>query len=316
MRVFISWSGEPSKSVADAVAKFIERTVQTARPWISTREIRSGKRWQQEIGTSLSEAQFGVLVVTPGNLNAPWLLFEAGALSKSMKEANVVPLLCGGLDPSALPEPLQQFQALLLDDEGLRTLLADINLLTATPLSDPALKDCLDAHLPKFHETVRGVVFDESAPAPQFDRDKVLGDVHLLVQDIAKRLPSFAWSPPAEHRPGGATLGTMLDAMFTEARPESAALMFPRMLERFKAAVRRDPEYGPILDGTEPLDRLDALVERVVRSQVGQGVDPAATSTIVQMTVLALLREAMATEFDRAIARTAAERAVPKPPID
>ena len=61
--------------------------------------IRSGARWSDAIAQSLDESDFGIICVTRDNLDAPWLLFEAGALAKRFKTARVVPL-CIDLAPS------------------------------------------------------------------------------------------------------------------------------------------------------------------------------------------------------------------------
>ena len=41
--------------------------------------------------TELENSTFGILCVTKDNINAPWLSFEAGALSKTMDKSFVSP---------------------------------------------------------------------------------------------------------------------------------------------------------------------------------------------------------------------------------
>jgi hypothetical protein len=80
--IFISWSGEMSSQVALALRELLKGTIQTANPWLSGPDIEKGARWRTEIEAALEGAPAGLIVLTPENLISPWLLFEAGALSK------------------------------------------------------------------------------------------------------------------------------------------------------------------------------------------------------------------------------------------
>jgi hypothetical protein len=75
-----------------------------------------------ELAKALEGAELGILCLTKENLSSPWILFEAGALSKSMSEGRVVPLLVD-LQPTDLDGPLSQFQAITATKEGIRRLL-------------------------------------------------------------------------------------------------------------------------------------------------------------------------------------------------
>ncbi len=126
MKVFISWSGERSKSVATALKEWIPLTLQYCHPWVSDKDISAGDRWAQTIATELESSNFGILCITPENLTSEWILFEAGALSKSMQDAKVIPVLYG-LELSDLTGPLSQFQALKTDMDGILNLAKAIN---------------------------------------------------------------------------------------------------------------------------------------------------------------------------------------------
>jgi hypothetical protein len=70
----------------------------------------------------------GIICLTRDNLQAPWLMFEPGALAKSMEQSRFVPLLFG-VETSDLPAggPLLLFQAALFNEDEVRKLLKTIN---------------------------------------------------------------------------------------------------------------------------------------------------------------------------------------------
>ena len=49
MKVFISWSGRRSHEVADALAGWLKKVVQSADPWVSS-EMERGVKWLAEVG--------------------------------------------------------------------------------------------------------------------------------------------------------------------------------------------------------------------------------------------------------------------------
>lgn len=127
MEIFISWAGKRSRIFAIKLSEFIERVLHPIKPWLSTK-IDPGVRWFQEIGDKLSNNTVGIICVTPENQDRPWLLFEAGALSKIVenKDSHVIPILLG-LEPSDLEGPLKQFQSKTLKKEDIYSVLSFLN---------------------------------------------------------------------------------------------------------------------------------------------------------------------------------------------
>ena len=122
VKVFISWSGDPSRLIAKALAEWLRNVVQHVDPWMSDENIVSGARWNEAIAKELGETNFGIVCVTRGNQHAPWLIFEAGALAKSVEMARVVPL-CIDLSFSEITGPLSGFQGRPLDRNGVGRLV-------------------------------------------------------------------------------------------------------------------------------------------------------------------------------------------------
>jgi hypothetical protein len=87
MKIFISWSGPRSEALATALREWFPLVLHYVDPWLSKADIQVGERWGVEVAKELESCNFGVICVTKDNVNAPWILFEAGALAKSMQEA-------------------------------------------------------------------------------------------------------------------------------------------------------------------------------------------------------------------------------------
>ena len=136
MKLFICWSGELSHKIALVLHDWIPALIPSLVPWISSEDIPKGTRWGAELLKQLEDTYCGIICLVPDNTREPWLLFEAGALSKSVAESRVFPLLFG-VEPSQLPGPLAQFQATRFDKEDVRKLVRSLNQLFGTPSVPP-----------------------------------------------------------------------------------------------------------------------------------------------------------------------------------
>jgi hypothetical protein len=142
MKVFISWSGDRSRAIADVLRRWLPSVLQAVRPYFSPDDVAKGSRWSSEIAKELDASRIGLLVITPENQEAPWLLFEAGALAKNLNRSKVCPLLFGGMEPTDVKGPLVQFQAAQFSKEEVKRVMKMIN----SELGDASLTaDVLDS---------------------------------------------------------------------------------------------------------------------------------------------------------------------------
>jgi CheY-like chemotaxis protein len=177
VKLFISWSGALSRAVAKDLREWLPSVIQRLEPFMSDKDIEAGKRWFAEISGALAEAKFGVLVVTPQNKDAPWLVFEAGALGKSLDQ-NVVPYVVGMSFAELGRSPLSGFHGKENNKEGTRELLESINKAMDAPLTEAALRQAFDKWWPDLEERLGKHGF---AAAPQVDRKP---DMETMVQEI------------------------------------------------------------------------------------------------------------------------------------
>jgi hypothetical protein len=55
VRVFISWSGERSKTLAIAMRDWLPLVLHYIEPWLSEADIGAGQRWAHPIAQQLSD---------------------------------------------------------------------------------------------------------------------------------------------------------------------------------------------------------------------------------------------------------------------
>lgn len=127
MKIFLSWSGQTSRAFAHKMQEFFGQVLPWAEIYLSDDEIESGERWLTNINAALEDSSYGVIFVTNENKVAPWVLFEAGALSKRIAESRVVPLLCDVDDIDLTGNPLSQFQYRKVNRQDIERLVKDMN---------------------------------------------------------------------------------------------------------------------------------------------------------------------------------------------
>jgi hypothetical protein len=133
--VFVSWSGEPSRTVARFLKEWLPTVIGELEPWMSHEDIHAGVRWSDEVSSALARTDFGIICVTEVNGASPWLNFEAGALATRLESGRVFPYLIG-IPTGGVQGPLAQFQGAPADREGTLKLLLGISRLM-TPPPDP-----------------------------------------------------------------------------------------------------------------------------------------------------------------------------------
>ena len=199
MKVFISWSGENTAShkIAIVLRDWLRCVINTIVPFVSSEDIQSGERGLIKIQEQLKDSDFGIVCVTKENYQAPWLLFEAGALSNNPNKVPVVPFLFG-LKPSDLKgSPLIQFYAAIYSGkESIRKLIQSLN----TTCRERALPDSiLDRSFEKWYPGLEASLLSigdkmgmiEDAPRGDIDKNQAIEEEILeITRNIQKKLLS------------------------------------------------------------------------------------------------------------------------------
>lgn len=129
MRVFLSWSGDRSRAIAGALRDWLPYVIHGIDFWMSSADIEAGTRWRESIETELQESDFGIICLTPENVASTWIHFEAGAISKLVKESRVYVYL-HELKPPNLSGPLVAFQAKPATKEGTLAIVKSLNIVS------------------------------------------------------------------------------------------------------------------------------------------------------------------------------------------
>lgn len=190
MKVFISWSGTRSKALAIALKEWIPCVLQYVEPWVSEKDISAGDRWAQAIASELETSNFGIICITPENLSSEWILFEAGALSKSMQDAKVIPLLFG-LELSDLGGPLSQFQALKVDENGLREVIRSINDVAENKASEGIINRLIPNLWPDLNTNLEKILDEKPSEKHARPQHEILEELVTSVRGLNTRMRDF-----------------------------------------------------------------------------------------------------------------------------
>lgn len=155
MKVFVSWSGDTSLEVAKAIKDWLPNVIQSVDVFLSSVDIAPGEQWFTKLGSVLDQSDFGILCLTSVNLSEPWILYEAGALSKRFENAQVVPLLIDVKIDDVKP-PLSNFNAVLLKQAELRKLATSVNsALGAARIGEKQLERAFNAQWNDFEASLK-----------------------------------------------------------------------------------------------------------------------------------------------------------------
>ncbi len=190
MRVFVSWSGELSHEVALTLRGWLPNVLQAVELYVSSEDVTKGARWFADVSGELERASFGIICLTRQSLSAPWVLFEAGALAKSIAQSRVTPLLID-LTAAEVQGPLAQFQSTATNEADVRRLVKAINAHSGeTQLKDAQVEAAFAKWWPDLAQSLEVAVQEQrndgdAQPKPRSEQD-ILEEVLQLTRGIAR----------------------------------------------------------------------------------------------------------------------------------
>lgn len=187
MKVFLSWSGDQSRQVAEFFSEWVQCVIQACRPWISTRDIDRGSVWFSEISDQLKDVSVGIIFLTQENKNKPWILFESGALAKGLTNNRVCTFLID-LQPGDIQDPLAQFNHTLPNKIGVSGLIRTLNAAMPIPLDDKSLTRVINTYWPQLEQELAKI--SDSFPKPETSSSALVDEKNIL-NDIFESLKTL-----------------------------------------------------------------------------------------------------------------------------
>ncbi len=187
MKLFVSWSGEYSRKIAETLKAWIPAVLQSVDVFYSPEDIEKGDDWNSRLTKELEDCKYGVICLTPENVKAPWINFEAGALAKSMDSR--VSALMLGIATSDVKGPLSRFQNTRFEKEDFRKLVRSINSSTEKPLAPDILSYIFEKMWPHLQSVLSQIQteleekFTDETERPEPERkenDAIQEILHIL----------------------------------------------------------------------------------------------------------------------------------------
>ncbi|MBD5468165.1 MAG: toll/interleukin-1 receptor domain-containing protein [Lachnospiraceae bacterium] len=244
MKIFVSWSGDLSRKVAEVLKKWIPCLLQSVEVFFSPEDIEKGDNWDRTISTQLSECKYGIICLTSENTSAPWINFEAGAIAKTL-DSRVVALMID-IKPSDIRGPISRYQATKLEKDDFYQLILSINKTLEAPLDDKILENAFKAMWPALETDVNQITSQFATSNNKQKKSAVSEPVENApieeVLQLLRKQNSILSSP-----------GNLLPVEYMEQIQN-------RMLER-----RREMDVEDDMIGEEVLNYLRMIVSRVRR---------------------------------------------------
>ena len=181
MKIFLSWSGERSKHIAENLSNWLEQVLQVAEPWIST-DIEKGKRWSNEISERLKDSKVAIICLTNDNLDSKWIHFEAGAIAKTA-DAYICTFLYD-VNPTNVQQPLSQFQNTKFLKSDVLKLIKTINTKIGNTggksLKEANLESVFNTFWPQLEEKLENVPDSVNEQIIRTDREILEESIQIL----------------------------------------------------------------------------------------------------------------------------------------
>lgn len=181
MEIFLSWSGQRSKELAETLEQWLPQVIQSINPWVSSHHIDKGERWMTALASQLDRHFHGILCLTPENLDSKWIHYEAGALTKTGPSRAFTLLL--GLTPAQVESPLAQFNHTGATKEEIWLLMKSINASCEHPIREEILVKAFEQNWPELDEVIQRLLKKE-APKAEAKAAKPPRDMQSMLEEI------------------------------------------------------------------------------------------------------------------------------------
>ena len=267
VKVFLSWSGQKSKAIAEALRDWLPSVIQEIEPFTSERDIAAGARWLNEIDQQLEGTNFAIVCVTRDNQSAPWLNFEAGAVAKVVAESRVVPLAID-LKLADLKPPLAHFQANDISKRGMLAVLESLNALADRPVTN--LAAACEKWWPDLEPKLATAATEAESAAPVRDERELLEEILSTVRGWSNPIGSYAVTINDPYNTALYNTYSSLGSTFG-AGADSAVAAVADILPPHSKAELVSTTSGALIRITTPTARPQGVVDQAVAAAKARG---------------------------------------------
>ncbi|PZO47703.1 MAG: hypothetical protein DCF16_17395 [Alphaproteobacteria bacterium] len=187
--IFISWSGEKSKKVANRLADFLE-DVLGVKAYTSDKEMKPAQNWRDELERRLSEAKFCIMCLSIENIDAPWMMWESGAIWQARKHAEadssdrnerVCPFLID-FPPGELPSlagPLGGVNVVRYGEDEVRKLVFQLHHILNPAAAADGVTRRFQVGWPGCKQDIDGILKEYAASLQPFEKFAQLREISL-----------------------------------------------------------------------------------------------------------------------------------------
>lgn len=183
--IFLSWSGSLSKQLASAFRDWLPCFLQMSEPFFSPKDIEKGIPWINKLFDKLNESTIGLFFITKENINSPWMLFEAGAVSKADKIYHTCPIVFD-LNPGNVSAPYSSLQITRFNKNEMKDLFSIINKKNEKlKLEEDVFNENFETYWPKLVDKVENIISNYTYPSRIQSRSQE--DINLEILSLSRK---------------------------------------------------------------------------------------------------------------------------------
>jgi hypothetical protein len=163
---------------------------------MSDADIEKGASGLVEVRTKLAGMKVAISCLTPENLSAPWILYEAGALSKTIDDrSRLCTLLIANLGTKDVPNPLGMFQHTVLEKGDIWKLIQTLNNAMGEDAVAPEIvQDAFETTFwPRLDDRIKELPPYEGPEPPKRDTEDMLAELLDYARENANRRKDTEW---------------------------------------------------------------------------------------------------------------------------
>lgn len=193
-KVFVSWGGELSCKIAEAISRWMQMVIQSVDPFYSAKSIRSGSYYPAELIKNLESTSIGVICLTRECLDNNWIHFESGSIFKGIEDARIHTLLFD-IESSDVKPPLSFFQHKKFDKIHFKEFMEEINEATGDlKLSGDVFNSAFEKSWDDLYSEIQSILnsHDGSGEIPSRSTEDMVKEILDIVRSTQRSNSLFS----------------------------------------------------------------------------------------------------------------------------